>query len=384
MAYRDPEEGRARDRERFRRRTAKRIAQGLCPNCGKEPPEPERRLCAPCAGKRREAERVRDATRRAAGKPRRNKERARDYERERSRRRTAERIARGSCTGCGKAPAEPERTVCGPCAGKRRAAERARYAKAKAAGKLYGGRDPKERRRNARGTARRRYDARREAGLCTRCGLRPPVEGGTACEPCREARRAGRTPAVGRAADGRPVRPMRRRACVRRRLALRPLRRAGGRTLPAQERRQPQALRQATGAGPLHRLRSPIAGGGKVRTLRAPVPRTLGPLPRHPSLAGPVHRHRDRDRRGPRDLRQHGRSRRLPRLRQAVLRSGRGARRRLADGHLHRIRVTPRAGASRRTPEPPEAFAHVSPAPPGTPTVFPASATPASTPKEAP
>ena len=189
MAYRDPEEGRARDRERFRRRTAGRIAQGLCPNCGQAPPEPERRLCAPCAGKRREAERVRDAKRKTAGKPRRNKERARDYERERSRRRNAERIARGSCTRCGKASAEPERTVCAPCAEKRRVAERARYAKA--AGKLYGGRDPKERRRNARGTTRRRYEARREAGLCTRCGLRPPVEGGTACEPCREARRAG-------------------------------------------------------------------------------------------------------------------------------------------------------------------------------------------------
>ena len=124
MAYKDPEEGRARDRERFRRRTAERIAQGLCANCGKTPPVPDRTLCTPCAGKRR-------------------------------------------------------------------AAERARYAKARAAGKLYGGRDPKERRRNARGTARRLYEARREAGLCTRCGLRPPVEGGTACEPCREARRAG-------------------------------------------------------------------------------------------------------------------------------------------------------------------------------------------------
>ena len=32
---------------------------------------------------------------------------------------------------------------------------------------------------------------RRAAGLCTRCGLRPPVEGGTACEPCRDQRRAG-------------------------------------------------------------------------------------------------------------------------------------------------------------------------------------------------
>ena len=81
--------------------------------------------------------------------------------------------------------------LCVPCAENRRAAERARYAEARAAGKLYGRRDPKERRRNARGRTRRRYDARREAGLCTRCGLRPPVEGGTACEPCRDQRRAG-------------------------------------------------------------------------------------------------------------------------------------------------------------------------------------------------
>ena len=192
MAYRDPEEGRARDRERFRKRTAERIAQGLCPKCGKAPPEPERRLCAPCTEKRRAAERVRDAKRRAAGKPRyRNPEKERARDRERSRRRTAERLARGLCPKCGKAPLAPDRTLCRHCVEKRRAAERARYAKGKAAGKLYGGRDPKERRRNARGRTRRRYDARREAGLCTRCGLRPPVEGGAACEPCRDARRAG-------------------------------------------------------------------------------------------------------------------------------------------------------------------------------------------------
>ena len=200
MAYRNPEEGRARDRERFRQRTAGRIAQGLCPNCGKAPPEPERRLCAPCAGKRREAERVRDAKRRAAGKPRyRNPE----TERARERRRAAERLAQGLCANCGKTPPEPDRTSCRRCAGKRRAAERARYAKAKAAGKLYGGRDPKERRRTARGRTKRRYDARREAGLCARCGERSPIEGHTACEPCRDERRAGeRERYAARRADG--------------------------------------------------------------------------------------------------------------------------------------------------------------------------------------
>ena len=188
MAYKDPEEGRARDRERFRRRTAERIAQGLCPNCGKEPPEPERRLCAPCAGKRREAERVRDAKRRAAGKPR---HRNPETERARERRRVAERIAQGLCANCGKEPPAPDRTLCRCCAEKRRAAERARYAKAKAAGKLYGGRDAKERRRNARGTARRLYEARREAGLCGRCGEEPAFDGASRCGRCA-ALEAGR------------------------------------------------------------------------------------------------------------------------------------------------------------------------------------------------
>ena len=104
MAYRDPEEGCARDRERFRRRTAERIARGLCPRCGKAPPAPERKVCEPCTGKRNRAGRARDARLRAAGKPRRNPERARAYERDRSRRRTAECVARGLCAKCGKEP----------------------------------------------------------------------------------------------------------------------------------------------------------------------------------------------------------------------------------------------------------------------------------------
>ena len=62
-----------------------------------------------------------------------------------------------------------------------------RYAKAKADGKLYGGRDPGAKRKSARAKSRKRQRDRREAGLCGRCGRRPPVEGGTTCEPCREA-----------------------------------------------------------------------------------------------------------------------------------------------------------------------------------------------------
>ena len=55
---------------------------------------------------------------------------------------TAERIARGMCPRCGKARPAPDRTLCRPCGEKRRKAERARCAKAKAAGIPYSGRDP--------------------------------------------------------------------------------------------------------------------------------------------------------------------------------------------------------------------------------------------------
>ena len=48
MAYRDPDLGRLRDRERFARRTAKRVARGLCPRCGQTPPEPDHSLCEKC------------------------------------------------------------------------------------------------------------------------------------------------------------------------------------------------------------------------------------------------------------------------------------------------------------------------------------------------
>ena len=59
---------------------------------------------------------------------------------------------------------------------------------ARAEGKLYGGRDPDAKRRSARAGSRKRDTARRDAGLCPRCGRRPPVEGGATCGPCREVR----------------------------------------------------------------------------------------------------------------------------------------------------------------------------------------------------
>ena len=190
MAYADPEVRKQRDRERAARRTAARIAAGQCPRCGARPPAPDRSVCGPCAEKRNAASRARDARLRAAGVPRRDARRAREYGRERSRREAGVRRAQGACTRCGKRPAAPERTSCGPCLEKRRASDRARYAAGKAAGKLYGGANPAVKRRAARAKSKRNQKARIEAGLCIRCGKQQPVEGGTTCAPCREKRQA--------------------------------------------------------------------------------------------------------------------------------------------------------------------------------------------------
>ena len=189
MAYKDPDVGRLRDRERFARRTAERRAAGLCLRCGERRPARDRSVCEPCGERHRVSGRARDARLRAAGKPRRDPEKARASERRRYRRQAAGRQTRGLCTRCGKAPAVAEQAVCKSCGEKRREADCVRYAAAKAAGKLYGGKDPEAKRRSARAGSRKRHHARRDAGLCTRCGRLPPVERGTTCDPCREIRR---------------------------------------------------------------------------------------------------------------------------------------------------------------------------------------------------
>ena len=87
--------------------------------------------------------------------------------------------------GAGRRSQCPIAPCARPCGEKRRRAERARHAKARAAGMLYAGRDAERCRRSASDRNR----ARREAGLCTRCGKQQPVEGRTVCETCREVRR---------------------------------------------------------------------------------------------------------------------------------------------------------------------------------------------------
>ncbi len=189
MAYKDAEVGKARGRERFRRRVAKRLAAGLCTRCGREPPETGRKTCRACAEKRRVADRQRDARLRATGRPRRDSDRAREYERERSRRVVEERAAQDLCTKCGANPPEDGRRWCEPCMVERRKDDRARYEKAAASGLIYGGRDPERKRRSARAASKKRREDRLAAGSCTRCDRNPAVQGGTTCEPCRVSRR---------------------------------------------------------------------------------------------------------------------------------------------------------------------------------------------------
>ena len=184
------EKQRAGDLARYHRRTAERIAAGMCPKCGKAPPAPGRSQCEPCLAKDAASGRARDARLRAAGMPRRDPEKARIADRARRERQAAERREAGMCSECGKAPPAPESTVCESCGEERRATARARYAKGKAAGKLYGGRKVETRRRMGREKSARRRAARLAAGLCTGCGKRPSDGDGTTCEPCREARRA--------------------------------------------------------------------------------------------------------------------------------------------------------------------------------------------------
>ena len=136
--------------------------------------------------------------------PYKDPDKARDHDRERYRRLTEERLASGKCPKCGKEPLPPERRLCRSCGEKRRKAERARYTKNKAAGRLYGGRDLKDRRRIGRERSRKRLRAHRDAGLCTRCGHRPPVQGGATCQACRDARQAAeREQYAARRAEGR-------------------------------------------------------------------------------------------------------------------------------------------------------------------------------------
>ena len=190
MPNKDIDIRRALDRERSRRRTASRIAMGLCPRCGSQPPEADRSVCAACSEKRRVADRARAAERRAAGIGRVRDPNSRQGEYARARQRAADRLAQGLCGKCGRHPHEPDRRLCAACGEQERSSGRERYRSGRAASRPYGRRNPRSRRRQARTRSRKRQRARREAHVCIRCGNHPPVEGGSSCEPCLRKRRA--------------------------------------------------------------------------------------------------------------------------------------------------------------------------------------------------
>ncbi len=110
-------------------------------------------------------------------------------ERARDRQRTAERIARGVCTKCGACRPEPGRRLCEACSEKRREYDRTRYAEARDRGELYGGKNPEAKRKAGRAASARRRRNRIAAGRCTRCGQGSAPEGSTVCVSCLEARR---------------------------------------------------------------------------------------------------------------------------------------------------------------------------------------------------
>ena len=52
MAAQDSATRRHRKLASYHQRVAERIAQGMCPKCGKRPPAADRRQCEPCASAR--------------------------------------------------------------------------------------------------------------------------------------------------------------------------------------------------------------------------------------------------------------------------------------------------------------------------------------------
>ena len=123
--------------------------------------------------------------------PYRDPDKRRAHDRERHRRRTAERLARGDCPRCGKSRPESGRSQCAACLEKRRAADRRRAGQRKAAG-IKRVRDPETRKAEYR-RARLRADERVAQGNCARCGRHPHEPDRRLCAICGErARRRDR------------------------------------------------------------------------------------------------------------------------------------------------------------------------------------------------
>ena len=343
MAYRDPEVRRARDRERFQRRTAKRIARGLCPRCGQLPPELERSLCAPCGEKRNKAARARERSPvRSSGLPA-------------SRAGTRPRRAPASGSGGGGRPPSASPTAYAPSAGGIRRSPAAACANpaARSVAPPIATATPKARRppssmaaviRNTAAGSRANKAASASAPVARSASapaadrIRPSKAERSASHA---ATRGARPNANSMPRGGQPVSASsaeRRPSTAARAATHAPCARQA--RSGEEERSRQTALRRAAGPGEMHRLRRVRAGRGAVRALCEAVLVALRTRPRDSGVATAIHRDRARHRGGLRDLRQRGRGRDVPRVREAVPGSGRGAERYLADGDHDRL-VTP-------------------------------------------
>ena len=196
MDHADPEVGKLKDRERYLRRAAARVAAGLCATCGRDPPASGRKSCEPCLARRRESDRARHKRAAASGLQYggRDPEKKRRSFRVAGRKRREDRHAAGSCTRCGRNPPVEGGATCEPCRISRRASEKARYTTRRAAGSCVRCTGPttdgraqclpcsvlEAERMNA--AARRRYRFRRAESRCTDCNA--PSQGAARCGPC--------------------------------------------------------------------------------------------------------------------------------------------------------------------------------------------------------
>ena len=198
MPYKDPDREKACQRRRYRRLSAERIANNLCPKCGKAPPEPGRRLCTRCQSMRRAAERALWARARAQGKPYGggNTEARRKAARAKTKRRYDKRLAAGLCARCGERPPDDGSVSCGVCKSGRNTRERAQWNERRASGLCGVCGEPSPAgaarcepcatiqagRPSRKENGRKRYARRRARNLCTDCGQ--PSQGAARCPPC--------------------------------------------------------------------------------------------------------------------------------------------------------------------------------------------------------
>lgn len=137
--------------------------RGICPYCKKEKPEPGKVACRSCIDKQKHRAENMTPEERARKKAR---------TRELVKLRYKQKKDTGICVMCGKVPATPGRTYCAKCAEQRK---KYYYVPTPETAEKY--------RETARTYNKARYERRKAAGLCTRCGA-PAAPGKTNCEEC--------------------------------------------------------------------------------------------------------------------------------------------------------------------------------------------------------